>query len=81
MALIFVAFGIFLLVLDCKRYPNEKEIRDLFADESAGRTMVVDSDQGEIGLFGISIGDDEKFFLEAIPKWVFPWEDYYESAR
>jgi len=35
------------------------------------------TEQGEIGLFGIKIEGEEEYFIEAVEKWVSPWENHY----
>ena len=77
-AVIVIASWIFTFsFLLFKRYPSESEIRTQLAAEIAGRKVTIDTDQGEIGLFGIKIEGEEEYFIEAVEKWVSPWENYY----
>lgn len=60
----------------CKRGPTIAEVESHFAELANGRSITVDSEQGDIGYFGVKIDGEEQFFVETTEQWVFPGRSY-----
>jgi hypothetical protein len=62
--------------ITCKRGPTIAEVEAHFAELANGRAITVDSEQSDIGYFGVKIDGEEQFFVETSEQWVFPGSPY-----
>jgi hypothetical protein len=75
MTLGLLLLSIFFIQIVFYRFPSEAEFIEHFQPDSS-TPVIIDNTQGDIGFFGIKIGEEEQFFVEICEQWIFPGSTY-----
>ena len=67
--------SIFFIQIVFYRFPSEAEFIEHFQPDSS-TPVIIDNTQGDVGLFGVKIGEEEQFFIEICEQWIFTGSAY-----